>query len=226
MARLVQSAVSRVPSLIPTRFSRDSCSRLRFPSQVHCDWVQSRHAAIAQTWPSEGPRAIPRRLLRFCSLGLDARPRCALIFHLVFVKRCLPNRFGTAFASARWDAKATLQSQLWAASTDIPISSLVPKPWGELSFREKHGTWIFFLAQPIAIALESVYLSGKKRRIGGLAGRVWTMAWVAGLGAWAVGRSWLALGIAHGVPSLHHWSLARFVLPTAHLCPAPLFMNV
>lgn len=138
-------------------------------------------------------------------------------------------RHKTAFASARWNAEASLNSRLWAASLDIPISSLVPAPWSELTFRERHGTFIFFLSQPIAIALETVYLSGKdkgkKRRIGGLSGRIWTMLVVGGLGAWAVGRSWLALGLAHGVPPLEMWTWPRYIIPTAHLCPAPLFMT-
>ncbi|GAA5899761.1 wax synthase family protein [Sporobolomyces salmoneus] len=136
-----------------------------------------------------------------------------------------------AFAAARWNSEPSLENRLWAASLNIPMSSLTPAPWSELSFRERHGTFIFFLAQPIAIALESLYLStsgsGKKRRIGGAYGRIWTMAWVAGLGAWAVGKSWLALGLAHGVPPIHRgeWTWPRYVLPTAHLCPAPLFMK-
>ncbi|GAA5969931.1 hypothetical protein JCM3765_000372 [Sporobolomyces pararoseus] len=131
-----------------------------------------------------------------------------------------------AFASARFDAGPSLNSQLWANSLDIPLSSLVPAPWSELSFRERHGTWIFFLSQPIAIAIETFYIAGKKRRIGGVGGRIWTMFWVAGIGAWSVGRSWLALGIAHGVPPLELWTWPRYILPTAHLCPAPLFMKL
>jgi hypothetical protein len=106
------------------------------------------------------------------------------------------------------------------------MSSLTPAPWSDLTFRERHGTWIFFLSQPIAIAIETLYLAGNKKRIGGLSGRLWTTIWVAGIGAWAVGRSWLALGLAHGVPPLEHWSWQRYVLPTAHLCPVPIFMKV
>ncbi|GAA6025165.1 hypothetical protein JCM11491_000715 [Sporobolomyces phaffii] len=131
-----------------------------------------------------------------------------------------------AFASARYDAEPTLASRLWAASVNIPMSSLTPASWSDLSFRERHGTWIFFLSQPIAIALETVYLAGNKKRIGGISGRLWTTFWVAGIGAWAVGRSWLALGLAHGVPPLEMWTWQRYVLPTAHLCPVPLFMKV
>ncbi|GAA5944037.1 wax synthase family protein [Sporobolomyces koalae] len=131
-----------------------------------------------------------------------------------------------AFASARWAAEPTAAGRAYAASLGVNLSSLSPAPWAELSFRERHGTWIFFLSQPVAIALETLYLSGNKKQIGGLSGRIWTTMWVAGIGAWAVGRSWLALGIAHGVPPVELWGWQRFVVPTAHLAPVPLFMRV
>ncbi|GAA6060320.1 hypothetical protein JCM10212_000417 [Sporobolomyces blumeae] len=131
-----------------------------------------------------------------------------------------------AFASARYNAIPTPSGVAYSAALGIPTTSLTPLPWSLLSFRERYGTWVFFLAQPLAIALETLYLGGNKKKIGGWSGRLWTTAWVAGIGAYFVGRSWLSLGLAHGVPPLRLWSWARFVVPLAHLAPLPILINV
>ncbi|GAA5914721.1 hypothetical protein JCM5296_001961 [Sporobolomyces johnsonii] len=131
-----------------------------------------------------------------------------------------------ALMSARHSMRPTSPALLYAASLSIPRSSLYPKLWSALSFRERYGTWIFFLAQPLAIVLETLYVSRTRTRVGGVWGRVWTAFWVCCVGAWAVGRSWLALGLAHGMPPVQYWSWHRWVLPTVAMAPMPILMNV
>ncbi|GAA5921144.1 hypothetical protein JCM1841_002437 [Sporobolomyces salmonicolor] len=131
-----------------------------------------------------------------------------------------------ALMSARQSLHPTSPALLYAASLSIPRSSLYPKLWSALSFRERYGTWIFFLAQPLAILLETLYVSWTRTRVGGVWGRVWTAFWVCCVGAWAVGKSWLALGLAHGMPPVQYWSWHRWVLPTVAMAPMPILMNV
>jgi len=175
--------------------------------------------------PKSGSK-VPRCLLRILLVGVDARTRYAIFPLSRNADKDVDNLYSIAFASARYNIVPSPAGQLYATSLGIPLSSLTPRPSAELSFREAYGTWIFFLSQPIAIALETVFLSGKKKRIGGMSGRIWVTLWVGGIGAWAVGRSWLALGLAHGVPPVEMWSWHRYVIPTAHLLPMPVFVKV
>ncbi|GAA6030953.1 hypothetical protein JCM8097_008954 [Rhodosporidiobolus ruineniae] len=130
-----------------------------------------------------------------------------------------------ALFSARYSLAPTPSALSFAALHSLPLSSLYPAPWSALSLIERHGTWVFFLAQPLAVVLESAWTARTRRRIGGVAGRVWTAMWVVGLGQAVVGRSWLALGLAHGLPPVAMWSWHRWLLPTFCLAPMPAFMR-
>ncbi|GAA5903980.1 hypothetical protein JCM8208_001749 [Rhodotorula glutinis] len=113
----------------------------------------------------------------------------------------------------------------FATAHHLPPSSLYPAPYTSLSFLELHGTWVFFLAQPVAVALEGLWAKRTGRRVGGWAGRVWVALWVVGLGQATVGRSWLALGLVHGLPPVRLWSWHRCWVPVLNLAPMPLFMR-
>lgn len=97
-----------------------------------------------------------------------------------------------ALYSARHSLTPTPSGLAFASSlsSHVPLSSFYPPPWSSLSFIERYGTWIFFLAMPFAIVLETAWEARTRRRIGGWAGRVWTGMWIVGLGQAVVGRSW------------------------------------
>lgn len=98
-----------------------------------------------------------------------------------------------ALVSARYALSPSPSSLAFAAAHDLPLSSLYPAPYASLSFLERHGTWVFFLAQPLAVSLEGAWCAATRRRVGGWAGRVWVALWVVGLGQASVGRSWSVL---------------------------------
>jgi hypothetical protein len=93
-----------------------------------------------------------------------------------------------------------------------------------LSFTERWGGWIFFLAQSFACILESLspLLTGRPFPRGGWFARLWGYAWVIGLGCLA-GRCWIALGLVEGLPGVERWGWQRFLLPTTALAPPPVF---
>ncbi|BGP19525.1 hypothetical protein JCM10213v2_007620 [Rhodosporidiobolus nylandii] len=130
-----------------------------------------------------------------------------------------------ALYSARLTLSPSPSALAYASDLSISHSSLYPAPWSTLSFTERHGTSIFFLLQPIAVALEAFWTAFTRRKIGGWTGRVWTMLWIVVLGQAMVGRSWLALGLVHGLPPVHLWSWHRWLLPSVGLAPMPVLMR-
>lgn len=130
-----------------------------------------------------------------------------------------------ALVSSRADTTPTASGLAYLAAEGIPLSSAYPSPWSDLTVIERYGTWIFFLSQPVAIVLEQAFTVLTRRRIGGLAGRVWTVGWIVLLGEAIIGRSWLALGLAHGVPPVERWGWQRWVMPTYEMAPMPAFMR-
>ncbi|GAA5853290.1 hypothetical protein JCM8547_000273 [Rhodosporidiobolus lusitaniae] len=130
-----------------------------------------------------------------------------------------------ALFSARYSLSPSPAGLAFASSLSLPLSSLYPAPYSSLSFVERHGTFLFFLAQPIAVLLETAWTVATKRRIRGWAGRMWTTLWIVVLGQAVVGRSWLALGLAHGLPPVSMWTWKRWVVPVFALAPMPAFMR-
>ncbi|GAA5915715.1 hypothetical protein JCM6882_004123 [Rhodosporidiobolus microsporus] len=130
-----------------------------------------------------------------------------------------------ALYTARLSLNPTPAALSFASALNLPLSSLYPAPWSALTFTERHGTWIFFLAQPVAVALESAWIAVTRKRIGGWTGRVWTVLWIVVLGQAVVGQSWLSLGLVHGLPPVHLWTWERWALPTFALAPMPAFMR-
>ncbi|TKA50719.1 hypothetical protein B0A53_05997 [Rhodotorula sp. CCFEE 5036] len=130
-----------------------------------------------------------------------------------------------AFTSARADTEPTPSGLAFLAKEGIPHSSAYFRPWSALSFIERHGTWIFFLSQPVAIVLEQLFTLVTRKRVGGWAGKVWSFVWIIVLGEAIAGRSWLALGLVHGIPPVSRWSWQRWVMPTYEMAPMPAFMR-
>ncbi|GAA5979562.1 hypothetical protein JCM11641_007869, partial [Rhodosporidiobolus odoratus] len=94
-----------------------------------------------------------------------------------------------AIYSARLSDDPTPSGLTFLTQHSLSPQTIYPPPWSTLSFTERHGTWIFFLLQPVAVAAEVVWVASTGRSVGGWVGRVWTMGWIVGLGQAAVGRS-------------------------------------
>jgi hypothetical protein len=160
---------------------------------------------------------------------MDALARCDLPFPLTLWRGTLvligslPH--ASAFTSARADTEPTPSGLAFLAKEGIPHSSAYFRPWSALSFIERHGTWIFFLSQPVAIVLEQLFTLVTRKRVGGWAGKVWSFVWIIVLGEAIAGRSWLALGLVHGIPPVSRWSWQRWVMPTYEMAPMPAFMR-
>ncbi|BGP34921.1 hypothetical protein JCM10296v2_006745 [Rhodotorula toruloides] len=130
-----------------------------------------------------------------------------------------------ALVSARYNLHPSPAGLAFAATHSIPLSSIYPPPSSSLSFLDRNGTFVFFLLQPVAVFLERLWVALTRKRVRGWAGKVWTSLWIVVLGQAVVGKSWLALGLVHGLPPLYLWSWHRFVLPTCSLAPMPAFMR-
>lgn len=105
------------------------------------------------------------------------------------VDACLSRRLA-ALVAARYGLAPRASTLAFAASHHLPSSSLYPAPYSTLSFVERHGTWVFFLVQPVAVTLENVWLKATGRRIGGWPGRAWVALCVVVFGQATVGKSW------------------------------------
>ncbi|GAA5984600.1 hypothetical protein JCM10908_003416 [Rhodotorula pacifica] len=130
-----------------------------------------------------------------------------------------------ALVSARTDIGPTAGGLAFLSSQAIPASSAYSTSWSDLSFIERHGTWIFFLSQPLAIVFEQLFTLVTRRRVRSWPGKLWTIAWIVVLGEAVVGRSWLALGLVHGLPPVDRWSWERWIMPTFEMAPMPAFMR-
>ncbi|GAA6004478.1 wax synthase family protein [Rhodotorula paludigena] len=185
-------------------------------------WGKRWHALFRGPFTAVGYRPVSK-LAR--TLGL---PKKASQLAGVFVVFALSGwMHWQALLAARHALGESLSPSLmaFAAAHSIPPTSLFPRPYASLSFLERHGTFVFFLLQPVAVALENFWIAKTRRRVGGWAGRIWVALWVVVLGQAVVGRSWLALGLVHGLPPVHLWSWERWLLPTFSLAPMPIFMR-
>lgn len=133
----------------------------------------------------------------------------------------------TALMSARTNFEPTAAGLAFVAREQIPLSSAYSRPWSDLTFVERYGTWIFFLSQPFAIVCEQLFTLVTHKRVSATwQGKLWTAAWVILLGEAIAGRSWLALGLVHGLPPVDRWSWQRWVMPTYEMAPMPAFMHM
>ncbi|GAA5937155.1 hypothetical protein JCM3775_001566 [Rhodotorula graminis] len=183
-------------------------------------WGHRWHALFRDVFTSVGYRPVSR-LARRVGLPKKAGQFAAVV--AVFALSAWMH--WQALVSARYALSPSSSSLAFAAAHHLPLSSLYPAPYASLSFVERHGTWVFFLAQPFAVSLEGAWSALTRRRVGGWAGKAWVALWVVGLGQASVGRSWLALGLVHGLPPVRLWSNSRFLLPVLNLAPMPLFMR-
>ncbi|GAA5824778.1 hypothetical protein JCM11251_005337 [Rhodosporidiobolus azoricus] len=184
-------------------------------------WGKRWHALFRASFNALGFRPSTRLARR---LGLPSTAGKLLGAFVVFFMSAWMH--AQALYTARLSLDPTPQALAFASALSLPLSSLYPAPWSSLSFTERYGTWIFFLAQPIAVALESVWTAVTKKRIGGWAGKIWTGLWIVVLGQAVVGKSWLALGLAHGLPPVDLWTWHRWLLPTFALAPLPAFTRI
>ncbi|KAK4046110.1 hypothetical protein OIV83_006336 [Microbotryomycetes sp. JL201] len=124
----------------------------------------------------------------------------------------------TVFALSSWLHDQALFSARWKLDPGHAVHSL--------SFTERWGGWIFFMAQAVAVIIEAAVssLSRDKKRLSGWHWRVWSYFWIVGVGCLA-GRSWLAMGLASGLPPIDQWTWQRFVIPSFSLAPPPIFVK-
>ncbi|GAA5849542.1 hypothetical protein JCM9279_007264 [Rhodotorula babjevae] len=183
-------------------------------------WGHRWHALFRDVFTSVGYRPVAR-LARRAGVPKKAGQFAAIV--AVFALSAWMH--WQALVSARYDLAPSASSLAFAAAHDLPLSSLYPAPYTSLSFVERHGTWLFFLAQPLAVSLEGAWCAATRRRVGGPAGKLWVALWVVVLGQATVGRSWLALGLVHGLPPVRLWSWHRWLAPVLNLAPMPLFMR-
>ncbi|BGP51153.1 hypothetical protein JCM10450v2_007082 [Rhodotorula kratochvilovae] len=184
-------------------------------------WGQRWHALFRDVFTAVGYRPVLKLARR---LGLPKKVGQLSAVTVVFALSAWMH--WQALVAARHLLAPTPSGLAFAAAHHLPLSSLYPAPYSSLSFIERHGTWVFFLLQPVAVTLENAWIALTRRKIRGWYGRVWTALWVVVLGQAVVGRSWLALGLVHGLPPVHLWSWERWVLPTFSLAPMPAFMRM
>ncbi|KAK4699210.1 hypothetical protein P7C70_g7057, partial [Phenoliferia sp. Uapishka_3] len=107
---------------------------------------------------------------------------------------------------------------MWSATRGIvPTSSL-----NSLTFIERWGAWIFFMAQPIAVGLEGTFTRMTGKKFSGTLAMLWSYGWIVGVGLLA-GKSWIAMGLVRDLPPVPAWGWQRFLLPSAVLAPPPLW---
>lgn len=58
-----------------------------------------------------------------------------------------------------------------------------------LSFLERWGAWVFFVAQAVAVGLEGTFARVTGKRFAGRGATLWAWAWIMGVGLLA-GKSW------------------------------------
>ncbi|GAA5820407.1 hypothetical protein JCM3770_002432 [Rhodotorula araucariae] len=183
-------------------------------------WGQRWHALFRDVFTSVGYRPVSKLARR---VGLPKKVGQLAAVTAVFALSAWMH--WQALVAARYLLAPTPSGVAFAAAHHLPLSSLYPAPYSSLSFLERYGTWVFFLLQPVAVMLENAWVALTRRKIRGWYARVWTALWVVVLGQAVVGRSWLALGLVHGLPPLRLWSWERWLLPTFSLAPMPAFMR-
>lgn len=107
-------------------------------------------------------------------------------------------RISTAFESARYGM--------------VPLS---------LPFLTRYGGTLFFAAQAFAVIAEGYFTRLTGRKVRGIWALLWSYTIIIGFGCWAA-RSWLALGLVEGLPTVDRWGWGRFLVPNLALLPPPL----
>ena len=73
---------------------------------------------------------------------------------------------------------------MWSARHGLPSPELIP-----LSFTERWGAWIFFVAQAFAVVLVGAFTRITRKKFAGPFATAWAWMWIMGVGVLA-GRSW------------------------------------
>jgi len=84
-----------------------------------------------------------------------------------------------------------------------------------------YRSFTFFILQGVGILLESIFtkfVTGNHRRVGGVAGALWTFSWLLWSGHF-MADCWMERGLAAFMPPLRTWEWWRFAAPFALIFP-------